>query len=443
MKILVIDDEKSIRYSLKIGLETLGQKVFVAETGEEGLMIVERESMDLAIVDIKLPGMDGLEVLKQIKKLRPSCYVIMITYLSDVKLAVHAMKTGAYDYFTKPFSLVEITDSIKRTLEYIKVKEKLDMTMSGEHVSLIGNSEEVQKIKELIMNIGKVQYDTCILLEAESGAGKEMVARFIHHVKYGNKKPFVAINCAAIPKTLQESELFGYEKGSFSDAKSDKEGLIEKANHGVLFLDEIGDMDMELQAKMLRVLQEKKFRRIGSLREIEYSATIIAATNKAIQQEIMDGNFRKDLYYRLNIIPIKIPPLRDRREDIPLLVDHFVNFYNQRLSKNVCSIAMEAMEAFIKYNWYGNVRELKNIVERIMFFKNGEQIELEDLPDDIVSCAPEKGYTSIEEAEGKIIERALAKNFWNITKTANELDMSRLTLRRKIEKYSIEKGRKI
>lgn len=439
MKILVIDDERSIRLSLEIGLKKLGLEVCSAESGEEGLELLEKENPDLAIVDIKLPGIDGIEVLKIIKKLRPSCIVIMITYMTDVKLAVEAMKIGAYDYFTKPFSLTDINDSIQKTLEYIEVKRKLDSFNKNHEAALIGNSPSIQKIRETIVEIGNLKYDTSILIQAESGTGKEVVARLIHKVKNNSKDSFMAINCAAIPKNLQESELFGYEKGAFSDAKTDKVGLIEKANRGILFLDEIGDMDIGLQAKMLRVLQEKKFRRIGGIDEISFKATIIAATNKNLLEEIKLGNFRQDLYYRLNIIPIHIPPLRERKEDILLLANSFVNEYNEKLNKNVVSINSSAMNILKEYSWPGNVRELKNLFERLMIFKKGDQITEEDLPDEIrmEDSYEERNYT-LENIEEAAIKRSLEKNNWNITKTANELKISRQTLRKKIEKYEIK-----
>ncbi len=443
MKILVIDDERSIRLSLKIAFEKVGARILTAETGEEGLEILMRESPDLIILDIKLPGIDGIETLKRIKRLKPSSIVIMITYLSEVKLAVESMKMGAYDYFTKPFSIREISDSIEKTAEYIKAKKQMEEIQQHKDTVLIGNSEAIKKVMEIVMEIGKARHHTCILLNGESGTGKEVIARLIHSVKDRGVQSFMAINCAAIPRNLQESELFGYEKGSFSDAKSMKQGLIERANGGVLFLDEIADMDMELQAKMLRVLQEKRFRRIGGLKEIEFSATIVAATNKNLQKEIEVGNFRQDLFYRLNIIPIDIPPLRERRTDITLLINFFINEYNEKLDKNVFTVSKGAMKKLQEYDWPGNVRELKNIIERIMFFKRDSEISLEDLPKEIFFTLPDEeehtAHSSLEAAEAETIYRALVKNRWNITKTADELGIARLTLRRKIERHRIKK----
>ncbi|WP_432663291.1 sigma-54 dependent transcriptional regulator [Wukongibacter baidiensis] len=443
MKILVIDDEKSIRLSLQINLKKLGVDIFTSETGENGLEIIQSEDIDLAIVDIKLPGIDGIEVLKRIKLIKPSCIVIMITYLSEVKLAVNAMKLGAFDYFTKPFSLSEINESIKKTLEYVRIKKELNKSIPQNEVLLLGNSKKMQKIREMVCQIGSMNYNTCILLEGESGVGKEVVARTIYNVKCSNEQEFMAINCAAIPKTLQESELFGYEKGAFSDAKASKIGLIEKANGGVLFLDEVADMDLELQAKMLRVLQEKKFRRIGGLVEKEFQAVIVAATNKDLKEEIKRGNFREDLYYRLNIVPIKIPPLRERTEDISELINYFINMYNKKLDKEVISINNNALKILIEYSWPGNIRELKNMIERIMIFKVGTEIMVEDLPEEIFdntdSDDDPNNYYNLETAEKEAIKKCLQKNNWNISHASTELGISRLTLRRKIEKYEIKK----
>lgn len=443
MKILVIDDEESIRLALKIGLEKLGLDVITAETGEEGLEILVCEDPDLAIVDINLPGIDGIEVLRRIRHTKPSCIVIMITYLSEVKLAVKAMKDGAYDYFTKPFTISDISNSIKKTVEYLKLKKEIDNIPSENNKILVGKSPEIQEIRETIIEIGKIEFNTCILLQGESGTGKEVVANLIYNAKSKDSSLFIAINCAAIPKNLQESELFGYEKGAFTDAKNQKLGLLEKAEGGVLFLDEIADMDLGLQAKMLRVLQDRKFRRIGGLEEIEFNTTIVSATNKHLPLEIKNGNFREDLYYRLNIIPILLPPLRDRPEDILVLVSTFINEYNKKLNKEVISISDEAIRAIKQHNWPGNVRELKNVIERLMIFKKGNEITLDDLPTDlfkhIYSEDDPLEYFGLEEAEENTITKFLNKNNWNITKTADELGISRLTLRRKIEKYDIIK----
>lgn len=438
MRILVIDDEESIRFSLKMSLLKQGYKVYEAGTGEEGLKLLNEHNPQIAIVDIKLPGIDGIEVLRRIKKTHPDCIVIMITYLSEVRLAVKAMKMGAYDYFTKPFSLKEISESISNVYKYLDIKERLDKI--SYKTELIGNSLAIEEIKGTAKKIASINMDTCILIQGESGTGKEIVAKLIHEGK-GLDKPFVALNCAAVPKNLQESELFGYEKGAFTGAEKKKIGLIEKANGGVLFLDEIGDMDLGLQAKMLRVLQEKKYRPIGGTEEFGFQATIVSATNKDLVKEIEEENFREDLYYRLNIVPIYIPPLRERKEDIPLLIRYFLDEYNFKLEKNIQGFDGKAMDIMIDHSWPGNVRELKNIIERICIFQEREIITVEDLPKDLVvePHVMDEDLNPIEASEQEIILETLNRNHWNITRTAEELDMSRSTLRRRMERYNIKR----
>lgn len=442
MNILIIDDEKSIRLSLKISIKKLGVTVLDADTGEEGLKMLDDHDPDVAIVDIKLPGIDGIEVLKEIKKRKPSCTVIMITYLSEVKLAVKAMKLGAYDYLTKPFSLDNINKLVSNALEYSNIKKNLENISQEEGTILIGKSKQIESIRNTVKKIGAMDYDTCILLQGESGVGKEVVAKLIHKLKFKDNNSYVAINCASIPKTLQESELFGYEKGAFSGAQTNKIGLIERADKGLLFLDEIADMDLKLQAKMLRVLQEKKFRSVGGLEEKTFEATIIAASNKDLKQEIMNGNFREDLYYRLNIVPISIPHLRDRKEDIPILVSHFIKIYNHKLDKKVASIEDDVLNMFTQYNWPGNIRELRNIIERIMIFKEGSTIVMDDLPAEILDYIDVKDEIqdsyALEAVEKETIKKSLDKNNWNISLAAVELGISRLTLRRKIEKFDLK-----
>ncbi|WIV13544.1 sigma-54 dependent transcriptional regulator [Proteiniborus sp. MB09-C3] len=438
MKILIIDDEKSIRFSLKTSLRKLGLEVYDAETGEEGLELFKAHSPKLAIVDIKLPGIDGIEVLKNMKKLDPNCIVIMITYLGEVRLAVKAMKIGAYDYYTKPFSLKEISQAVENACKYIDMKEQLDK--QSYEVELIGKSNAIEEIRSTIGTISRLSMDTCILIQGESGTGKEIVAKLIHKGK-GEEKSFIALNCAAIPKTLQESELFGHEKGAFTGAAEKKIGLIGKADGGILFLDEIGEMDLTLQAKLLRVLQEKKYRAVGSVEEVEFNATVIAATNKDLKEEVNKGNFRKDLYYRLNVILIQIPALRERKEEIPLLIQSFLDEYNFKLNKTIAGLDKEAMKVMLNYSWPGNIRELKNAIERICIFCNEQTVSLKDLPKEITeSYGEQKEKKSLLEwSEKEIIFSSLEKNEWNILKTAEELEISRSTLRRKIEKYKIER----
>ncbi|TCO71351.1 sigma-54-dependent transcriptional regulator [Marinisporobacter balticus] len=444
MKVLIIDDEKSIRLSLRVGLSKLGVKIFTVDSGEAGIEIFDKEKPHLSIVDINLPGMSGIDVLKEIRKKDKNSIVIMITYISEVKLAVEAMKLGANDYFTKPFSIEEIKDSIDDNLKYIKKVQELSTKKEKKITEVIGISKSIQEVKDIAKKVGNMPYDTFILVQGESGTGKEIIAKAIHFNGIRKEAPYIALNCAAIPKNLQESELFGHEKGAFSDAKKLKKGLIEEANGGTLFLDEIGDMDLLLQAKVLRVLQEKKFRRVGGVEEISFSTNIIAATNKDLVKAIENGNFREDLYYRLNVIPIYTTPLRERKEDIEVLIDYFVNQYNVTLDKSVKGMTKEALEICTNYEWKGNVRELKNLLERVMIFQEDDWIDVENLPQNIISqqSIEKTGTllnTNLENIEMEAINKVLQQNNWNISKTAKNLGISRVTLRRKIEKYSIQK----
>lgn len=444
MKVLIIDDEKSIRLSLRVSLSKLGVKVFAAASGEEGIEIFRSEKPHIAIIDVNLPGINGIEVLKEIRKKDKNCIVIMITYISEVRLAVEAMKLGANDYFTKPFNMEEIKESIDEHIKYIKKSQELSNQGDGYKTEIIGKSKSIQKVKEITKKVGNMAYDTFILIQGESGTGKEIIAKAIHFNGIRRNKPYIALNCAAIPKNLQESELFGYEKGAFSDAKQQKKGLIEESNTGTLFLDEIGDMDIMLQAKLLRVLQEKKFRRIGGTKEIDFQANVIAATNKNLLREIENGNFREDLYYRLNVVPIYTTPLRERKEDIELLIDYFIHQYNESLNKRIKGMTKEALLICKNYEWRGNVRELKNFVERVMIFQEDEWIDVDNLPQNIISYESEENNTTfigtnLESVEMETIHRTLQQNNWNISRTAQTLGISRVTLRRKIEKYSIHK----
>lgn len=442
MKILIVDDEIGIRTSLKFAIQNEGFDVFACGSGEEGILLFEKFNPDITILDIHLPGKDGIQVLKEIKSKKSSAIVIMITYLSDIRLAVNAMKLGAYDYFTKPFSIKEVKEAILKVSEYKKIKTSLEEDDLGKSDAFVGKSKKIIDIKKKIKKIVNMNIETAILITGSSGTGKEVLAKYIHELKYQNQRPYVAINCAAIPQNLQESEFFGYEKGAFTEAKGRKTGLIENANGGTLFLDEIGDMDIDLQAKMLRVLQEKKFRRVGGLVECDFNALIVAATNKNLKEEIKKGRFREDLYYRLNVIPIEIPDLKDRQQDIEYLIDYFIKEYNYKLGKSVLGFEKTAFEKMLNYNWPGNVRELKNLIERLMIFADEEIIKEEELPDDIMSDFNEEdknGHGGLENAESKVILDVLIKNQWNITKASEKLGISRLTLRRKIEKYSLER----
>lgn len=448
MRILVVDDEKGIRTSIKFFLQGEGYAVETAASGEEAMEKFGQLHPEVVILDINLPGMDGIEVLSQIKKLVKDTIVIMITYRGEVKLAVNAMKKGAYDYFIKPFFIGDIQKAVQEGLHYQKITRSINEPIAAGKVEsglneFIGESPKVRELKRKVSKLVDLNMDTNILITGSSGTGKEILAQYVHQAVSNKKSPYVAVNCAAIPKTLQESEFFGYEKGAFTEAKAQKVGLIEKANGGTLFLDEVADMDLELQAKMLRVLQEKTLRRVGGLEEINFSATVIAATNKDLRQEIAAGNFREDLFYRLNVVPLDLPDLAQRKEDIPLLVDHFVKEYNQRLSKNIEGLSEQAMKKIMIYPWPGNIRELKNLIERVMIFQDNLIIDVNDLPEELIEIDEmgDMGVSpaSLDMAQAEIIRKALYENDWNITRTSEELGISRLTLRKKIQKYALEK----
>lgn len=338
------------------------------------------------------------------------------------------------------FSNFYVTNSSAKELCDVTTKQKcyVSSTNKSYEAELIGLSPSITEIRNTAEKIGLLNMETSVLISGESGTGKEIVAKLIHS-KIGKEKPFVALNCAAVPRNLQESELFGYEKGAFTGAIEEKTGLIKFSNGGIIFLDEIGDMNLELQAKMLRVLQENKYRPLGGTKEFSFSTTIISATNKDLKLEIEKGNFREDLYYRINVIPIYIPPLRERKEDVPPLIEHYLKVYNLKLNKSILNFNKDAMDIMINYNWRGNIRELKNIIERICVFQNDKTVTMEDLPRDFIegAYAIKRTRNPLEASEVKVILQILTSNNWNILKTANELGISRSTLRRKIKKYEL------
>ncbi len=435
MKVLVVDDEKSIRLSLYMGVQKLGVEVDQAADGEEAVEMFRDKKYDIVLLDIKMPKMDGITALKHIRQIDKKCKIIMMTHLSEVRLAVEAMKAGASEYFTKPFSIMEMTEIVKDTMAMHHEDDS-----AQEDRKMIGRSQAVQDIYNKVDKLSQLKVKTSILVNGESGTGKEVVAKMIAE-KCAPGRPYVAINCAAIPTHLQESELFGHEKGAFSDAKEMRVGLFEHAKDGVMFLDEIGEMSLDLQAKLLRVIQERQFRRIGGNKVIEFDALLVAATNKDLKLEVEKGSFRKDLYYRLNIVPITIPPLRERKADLEALTQHFIKHYNALFGKSVQTVTSDLMERFMEYDWPGNVRELKNIIERLMIFSESDELTSVELPYEISSPKQQSdsAYTELERAEQEAVLRALSEYGWNITRAAESLSISRLTLRRKIDKYGLKK----
>ncbi len=453
--ILVIDDERSMREFLSIMLEKEGYKAVTADNGNDALDFIRKNYYDLIITDIKMPKVTGVEILRESMNLHPHTPVIMITAFASTEVAVDAMKLGAYDYITELFKVDEIKIIIKNAIEKkslfdenISLKEELKGRYQFSNI--VGKSEKMQKVYELIQKVANGK--STVLITGESGTGKELAARAIHHNSDRKAQPFVSISCGAIPETLLESELFGHQKGAFTSANSDKKGLFEVADGGTFFLDEVSEAPLSIQAKLLRVLQEKEFKRVGGVKDIKADVRVIAATNKNLRELIAEGKFREDLYYRLNVIPIELPSLRERKEDIPLLVNHFIGKYNVINKKDIKGIHPKAMETVERYKWGGNVRELENVIERAVTLETGNVIQPDTLPDEIRSFAegspkisadiPSEGLNLenyINEIEKGIIINALKKTGWVKKKAAELLNLSFRAFRYKLQKYHIEK----
>jgi two-component system response regulator AtoC len=415
-KLLVVDDEHLIRWSLEQNLKKQGYEVVTAATGEDALRYVREEQPDLVLLDIQLPGISGIDVLEKIKEHDEEIIVIMVTAQGGLETAVNAMRLGAYDYVSKPFNLDELSIIVRKALESSDLKQevvRLRSEVKKTAPNIIGNSRHMKQLMEVLDKVARSEAST-VLVQGESGTGKELVAKWIHYSSSRAEKPFIAINCAAVPATLLESELFGHEKGAFTDAKLTKKGLFELADGGTVFLDEIGDMEMGMQAKLLRFLEDRSFRRIGGGRVFTVDVRIISATNKDLQKSMEDKSFRNDLYYRLQVIPIFLPALRERKDDIIPLATHFINLYNKDFNKKVQGIAAMAERMMLDYSWPGNVRELKNVIERAIILGNDETLLLEHLPLELVAkaspqagaplsafCLPPEGI-DIEEVEKEL-----------------------------------------
>ena len=381
-RILIIEDEKSLKEVLTILLEEEGYEITAASNGLEGMDYLQNDIFDLVVTDIKMPKADGFEVLKKVKEISPSTIVIMITAFGTTESTIEAMKLGAYDYIHKPFKIDEIRHVIQKAFEKKNLSEELSLLREKIKSSfglenIIGKSQKMQELFTLIQKVA--QSNSTVLITGESGCGKELVAAAMHNLSPRKNKNFVTINCATFPEGLLESELFGHVKGSFTGALYNKEGLFEVANRGSIFLDEIGEMPLSLQSKLLRVLENGTFRRVGGLNDITVDVRVISATNKDISEAVASGSFREDLFYRLNVVPVNIPPLRERPDDIPLLLDHFLN----KFSSNTKRFSPEALRFLMNYSWKGNVRELENMVERTVLLTDREIILPEDLPEEI------------------------------------------------------------
>jgi two-component system, NtrC family, response regulator AtoC len=449
-KILVVDDEQLIRWSLEQNLHKQGYEVLTAGTGEDALILAREEMPDLMLLDIQLPGMNGIEVLEKVKEFEDDIIVIMVTALGILETAVKAMRLGAFDYINKPFNLDELSIIVKKALETRELRREvahLRSTQTNKYGidNIIGNSKHIEAVKAMIRKIAQSDAST-VLIQGESGTGKELVAKAIHYESARADKPFMAINCAAMPETLLESELMGHEKGSFTDAKTQKKGLFEVADGGTIFLDEIGDMDLGMQAKLLRVLEERSFRRVGGTRDIAVDVRIVSATNKDLLKAIEDKEFRNDLYYRIQVIPIFLPPLRERKDDIMELVTHFIQHYNREFGKSVKGVSKMADKFLAEYSWPGNTRELKNVIERAIILESEETLLLEHLPQEIVaktggSASGSVGFRlppegiDIEDVERELIRQALEISEGNQSKAAKKLSLGIDAFRYRMKKF--------
>lgn len=446
-RILIIDDERNILTSLEGILTDEGYHVFLAESGEEALKIIREDPPYMVLLDIWMPGLDGIEVLKRIRDEAPSIIVIMMSGHGTIETAVKSTKLGAYDFIEKPISMEKLTLLIRHAFDQQRLEEE-NIALKGKlekGYEVVGKGQGMVRLMEQINVAGPT--NSRVLITGENGTGKELVARAIHRESQRADKPFVAVNCAAIPDTLIESELFGYEKGAFTGAAVAKKGKFEQADEGTLFLDEVGDMSLATQAKVLRVLQEQEFQRLGGNKKIRVDIRVIAASNKNLEEEIRKGNFREDLFYRLNVIPLTVPPLRERREDIPLLINHFVSLFSQEYTIGHKNISADAMDALCRYDWPGNVRELKNIIERLVIMVPSSTINLQDIPFPIrgnvdVPQPIESDHSSLREAretfEKVYISKKLKENDWNISKTAEVLKIDRTYLYRRIKALNIK-----
>lgn len=449
--ILIVDDEDAQRNILKGYLEKKGYRIFSASSGNEGIKSVRENVIDIVLSDFKMPDKTGLEVLEEVKKINPEISFVILTAYGTIENAVKAMRLGAFDYISKPVDLDELDLMIERIIENRNLRSEIQI--------LKGQLKEKFKIEFFISQSTKMEEvlsmasraadsKATVLITGESGTGKEVLAKSIHYVSNRKDKPFIAVNVPALPATLLESELFGHEKGAFTGAEKTKKGRFELADGGTIFLDEIGDIPINLQVKLLRVLQEHQIERVGSTESISIDVRIIAATHQNLEQKITDGNFREDLYYRLNIVSLNIPPLRERKEDILPLIEHFVEKYSKENGKQKLSLSKETVDTLIKYNYPGNVRELENIIERAVVLSRSHTITLNDLPNVVKGFKAEKEIPvnedmtlieQVEELEKKLIFDALTKSNGNQSQAGRILGLTERNLRYKMQKYGIKK----
>jgi DNA-binding NtrC family response regulator len=443
-KILIVDDERDICRALEFLLSREGYRIVTADSGQEALRKIEAEDFDLVITDMKMEGMDGLQVLENSLAMRPNLIVVIMTAFASVESAVEAMKKGASDYLVKPFINEDVKMTVRRLLEHKKVVQEniaLRQQLSQQFGcrEFVGISPQILRVFEVLEKV--IPTRSNILILGESGTGKGLIAEIVHCNSQRKDRPFISINCSAIPENLLESELFGYRKGAFTGAASDKKGLITMADQGTLFLDEIGDMPLGLQAKILKVLESGEVLPVGETKSKFVDVRLVAATNKNLEEQIEKGLFREDLYYRLNVIEVKIPPLRERKEDIEVLARHFVEKYSRENQKKVVGITEETMDVLIQYPWPGNIRELRNIVERAVVLAGSEKIGLGELPDRLKRLDGPRSARTLKERleyyEEKILRDVLQSNDWDKERSATELGVDLATLYRKIKKLGI------
>jgi two-component system, NtrC family, response regulator AtoC len=462
-QVLIVDDEPNLRKILSAQLSRDGYDVLTAEDGEQGLLQLREHHIDLVITDLKMPKVDGLTLLKKALEEDPELPVVLITAHGTIDTAVEALKSGAFDFVTKPFDKDEVRQIVAKALKTRELRGA-DVTPTatsrGARFGIIGASSGITELYAILERVADTP--TTVLITGESGTGKELVARALHEHSGRKDKPFIKVNCAAIPKELIESELFGYERGAFTGAVTSKPGRFELANGGTLFLDEIGEIPIEMQVKLLRALQESEFERVGGIKTIRVDVRLVAATNRDLKKLILTGSFREDLFYRLNVVPIRLPALRERTSDIPLLVEHFLARFNERLKKDVRSVHREAMDALVQYPWPGNIRELENVVERAVLFCDTQELTASALPPDVrglpalanvalpeadlqAALASEGGLKEhvkvvMSRLEKELVSRALQQTGGNVTHAARLLKISRKGLQLKMKELGLREG---
>ncbi len=444
--ILIVDDEKNLRWSLRIALEERGHRVSEAASGEDGLELLRREPKDLVFLDVRLPGRDGLDILQEIRRAHADCIVVVMSAYGEPDGDAEARATGAYYFLAKPFELRKVIELVRDAMVNVDTAREArnaPQIRVGHRESdrfVVGRSRKMADVVAIIEKVAASSTST-VLIQGESGTGKELVAKAIHHLSSGaDRRPFLAINCAGLPETLLESELFGHEKGAFTDARDRKRGLVEIANGGTLFLDEIGEMPVALQSRLLRVLETKSFRRVGGVEDVEVGLRIVAATNRDLKREAQEGRFREDLFFRLNVVPIDIPPLRERPEDVPIIASHFVQHFNRELTRAVRGFSADARDRMMAYDWPGNVRELRNVIERAILLESSDVILASHLPLEVAGRALAKAAAdpgafqprTLRDVELEHIRRTLEFFGGNKSRAAKALAISRQTLRDKL-----------